>query len=59
MVQRIPVRIALDMEQDAPPLRAGMTAAAKIDTGRHHTLSSLFSMGGTPSGAATPASKQP
>jgi membrane fusion protein (multidrug efflux system) len=53
VVQRIPVRIALDITKDDPPLRAGMTAAVKIDTGRHHTVSSLFSLGGTPS-APTP-----
>jgi membrane fusion protein (multidrug efflux system) len=58
VVQRIPVRIALAIEPDAPPLRAGMTATAIIDTGRHHTLSSLFSTGGTPSGEAPPAPKQ-
>ena len=52
VVQRIPVRIALDPSDDAPPLRAGMTATAKIDTGRHHTLGALFSLGGTPSAAA-------
>jgi membrane fusion protein, multidrug efflux system len=52
VVQRIPVRISLETTADAPPLRAGMTATAKIDTGRHHTLSSLFSMGGTPAGAS-------
>jgi membrane fusion protein (multidrug efflux system) len=38
VVQRIPVRIALTTQQDEPPLRVGMTAFVKIDTGSHHTL---------------------
>lgn len=56
VVQRIPVRIALEIKADDPPLRAGMTAAVKIDTGRHHTLSSLFGTGAAPTAAPT---KQP
>jgi membrane fusion protein (multidrug efflux system) len=48
VVQRIPVRIALEVTADDPPLRAGMTASVKIDTGKHHTLQALFSLGSTP-----------
>ena len=44
VVQRIPVRIAIKTESDDPPLRVGMTAFVKIDTGKHHTLRSLLHM---------------
>jgi membrane fusion protein (multidrug efflux system) len=56
VVQRIPVRIALDIKADDPPLRAGMTAAVKIDTGRHHTLAALFGTGEAPTASTA---KQP
>jgi membrane fusion protein (multidrug efflux system) len=42
VVQRIPLRVALDAASDAPPLRAGMSATVKIDTGRHHTFFGLI-----------------
>jgi membrane fusion protein, multidrug efflux system len=42
VVQRIPVRIALDNKSDNPPLRAGMSVEASIDTGHHRTLADLF-----------------
>jgi len=45
VVQRVPVRIALDPEQDVGHLRAGMSATVDIDTRRRRTLASLF--GGT------------
>ena len=35
VVQRITVRIALDAEQNAPALRAGMSANVEIDTGKN------------------------
>lgn len=35
VVQRIPVRIELDPQQDAPPLRAGMSTHVVIDTGKN------------------------
>lgn len=41
IVQRIPVRIAIEPRADDPPLRAGMTATVEIDTGEHHTLKVL------------------
>lgn len=34
VVQRIPVRIAVDTK-DGPPLRAGMSVVASVDTGKH------------------------
>ncbi len=33
IVQRVPVRIALEQSQDAPPLRAGMSSEVTVDTG--------------------------
>ena len=38
VVQRIPVRIALQTGPDDPPLRAGMSVTAEIDTGHHREL---------------------
>jgi membrane fusion protein (multidrug efflux system) len=42
VAQRIPVRIAIKTGPNDPPLRMGMTAFVKIDTGSHHTLKSLL-----------------
>ncbi|HTY68456.1 MAG TPA: HlyD family secretion protein [Alphaproteobacteria bacterium] len=36
VVQRIPVRLALEPQPGAPQLRAGMSVMAEIDTGPHH-----------------------
>ena len=44
VVQRVPVRLALDPVHDGLPLRAGMTVGVSIDTGRDR---SLFRMIGT------------
>ena len=33
VVQRVPVRLSLEMPPDPPPLRVGMTAYVRIDTG--------------------------
>ncbi len=38
VVQRIPVRLAIDAPKDAPPLRAGMSVRVRIDTGHHRAL---------------------
>jgi membrane fusion protein (multidrug efflux system) len=38
VVQRIPVRIALRTDPDDPPLRAGMSVTAEIDTGHRREL---------------------
>jgi membrane fusion protein (multidrug efflux system) len=42
IVQRVPIRIAIKPGKDDPVLRVGMTAKVEIDTGKHHTVSSLF-----------------
>ena len=34
VVRRVPVRVKVEMPPEAPPLRAGMSAAVEIDTGR-------------------------
>ena len=38
VVQRIPVRIAIQFQETAPPLRAGMSTVVEIDTGYHRPL---------------------
>jgi membrane fusion protein, multidrug efflux system len=54
VVQRVPVRIVFDRGQDLSLLRAGMSVAVDIDTGRRRTFASLI--GASPSVAkeATP-----
>jgi len=42
VVQRIPVKIAIDRTPGAPALRAGMSAYVSIDTGHRRSLSDLF-----------------
>jgi membrane fusion protein (multidrug efflux system) len=42
VVQRIPIRIAVQRNADDPPLRAGMSVEANIDTGHHRTLADLY-----------------
>lgn len=42
VVQRITVRIRLDRKPSDPPLRAGMSVEADIDTGHTRTLADLF-----------------
>ncbi len=42
VVQRIPLRIQLDPAKGAPPLRAGMSVTANIDTRHVRTLSELL-----------------
>lgn len=45
VVQRIPVRIALDREPGDPPLRDGMSASVEIDTGPHTRFDRWFGRG--------------
>ncbi len=42
VVQRLPVRLRLLPQPGEPPLRAGMTATVRIDTGRERRVSNLF-----------------
>ena len=43
VVQRVPIRLGVEMPEGAPPLRTGMSAYVEIDTGHHRQLSDLFS----------------
>jgi membrane fusion protein (multidrug efflux system) len=38
IVQRVPVRLALEPQRDGPALRAGMTVTVSVDTGRERGL---------------------
>ncbi|MEH6566064.1 MAG: HlyD family secretion protein [Halopseudomonas sp.] len=42
IVQRIPVRIQLQMEEGAPPLQAGLSTEVEIDTGYRRKLTDLL-----------------
>jgi membrane fusion protein (multidrug efflux system) len=42
VVQRIPVRIAIEPDPRQPPLRAGMSVEVAIDTGRSRTLGGVL-----------------
>jgi membrane fusion protein (multidrug efflux system) len=42
VVQRIPVRISLTVRADDPPLRDGMSATVRIDTGAHSRFDRWF-----------------
>jgi membrane fusion protein, multidrug efflux system len=59
VVQRVPVRVALDPGQGVPTLRAGMSATVEVDTGhapglpRFAAALSAVGLGGTTAAAAT------
>jgi membrane fusion protein (multidrug efflux system) len=42
VVQRIPVRMRIETPEDAPPLRAGMSANVSVDTGHTRSLAGLL-----------------
>ncbi|MHB1218660.1 MAG: HlyD family secretion protein [Alphaproteobacteria bacterium] len=43
VVQRVPVRLAIEPRTDAPPLRAGISVVAEIDTGHERKMPSFIS----------------
>ena len=43
VVQRVPIRLGVEMPEGAPPLRTGMSAYVEIDTGHHRQFRDLFS----------------
>jgi membrane fusion protein (multidrug efflux system) len=55
VVQRLPVKLRLAPQAGEPPLRAGMTATVRIDTGRERTVASSLGqmLGGGTADAAT------
>jgi membrane fusion protein (multidrug efflux system) len=54
VVQRVPVRIVFDPDQDLSLLRAGMSVTVDIDTGRVRTFASLFSANPSVAGEERP-----
>jgi len=42
VVQRVPIRLSVQMPADAPSLRTGMSATVEIDTGHRRHLGDLF-----------------
>ena len=56
VVQRVPLRVELDADQDTSDLRAGMSAYVSIDTGRARTLSGVLAgLRDSFNGGSTPA----
>jgi membrane fusion protein, multidrug efflux system len=49
VVQRVPVRIAFDPDQNTKDLRSGMSVSVEIDTGRSRSIRKLFASVFTPS----------
>lgn len=52
VVQRVPIRISFDADQDTRKLRAGMSAYVSVDTGRSRSLAALL-------GLSAPAQEPP
>ena len=57
VVQRIPVRVAVDDRAGEPPLRAGMSAEIEIDTGHRRQLRDLLAWLLTRGAGDAPASR--
>jgi len=55
VVQRLPVRLLLKSRTGEPPLRAGMTATVRIDTGRERRIGQLLGGGTASAGKVAPA----
>jgi membrane fusion protein (multidrug efflux system) len=43
VVQRVPVKLAIEQPRNGPRLRAGMSVTVEIDTGHRRSLGSLIS----------------
>ena len=41
VVQRVPVRLTVQLPADSPPLRTGMSANVEIDTGHPRSIADL------------------
>jgi membrane fusion protein, multidrug efflux system len=54
VVQRVPVRIAFDPDQDLSLLRSGMSVVVEIDTGHRRTLGTLIGLSRAPAPDAKP-----
>lgn len=54
IVQRLPVKLRLKSRSGEPPLRAGMTASVRIDTGRERRLVQLFGGSSASAGKSGP-----
>jgi membrane fusion protein, multidrug efflux system len=54
VVQRVPVRIAFDPDQDLTLLRSGMSVVVEIDTGHRRTLGTLLGLSRAPAPDAKP-----
>jgi membrane fusion protein (multidrug efflux system) len=57
VVQRVPLRITFDPNQDLSRLRAGMSVVVDIDTKRQRSLAGLFGLAATAKNPAETASK--
>ena len=58
VVQRVPIRVEFDADQDTGGLRAGMSAYLSIDTGRTRTLGGVLAdLRDTVTGGSAPAAK--
>jgi membrane fusion protein, multidrug efflux system len=44
VVQRVPIRISFDADEDTSKLRAGMSAYVSVDTGRSRSLMVLLGL---------------
>jgi membrane fusion protein, multidrug efflux system len=59
VVQRVPVRIVFEPDQDTGDLRSGMSVKVEIDTGRSRSLSKLVGSLFTPSDSLAKETKAP
>ena len=57
IVQRLPVRIAIDRSPDDPPLRSGMSVVVDIDTEHTRSISDMWHLVGLGSRTASPETR--